>query len=107
MDLSVLDCLIPVSRKYEPVSASIAPSGGDDTDQIGIVELLASFASLKFPIELVLKINFKVFTTPGYHTRYSTQYCTRLTFYEVINLFCEINFSFLFCYWIEKIFLEL
>ena len=58
LDLSVLDCLIPVSRKYEPVSALTAPSGDDDTDQNGIVELLASFASLKFPIELVLKINF-------------------------------------------------
>ena len=69
LDLSVLDCLIPVLMKYEPVSESIAPSGGDDTDQIGIVELLASFASLKFPIELVLKINLKVFTTPGYYTR--------------------------------------
>ena len=69
LDLSVLDCLIPVSRKYEPVLASIAPFGGDDTDQTGIVELLASFASLKFPIELVLKINLKVFTTPGYYTR--------------------------------------
>ena len=63
LDLSVLDCLIPVSMRYEPVSGSIVPSGGDDSEQNDIVELLASFASLKFLIELVLKINFKVFNS--------------------------------------------
>ena len=63
LDLSVLDCLIPVSMRYEPVSGSIVPFGGDDTDQNDIVELLASFASLKFLIELVLKIHFTTLST--------------------------------------------
>ena len=63
LDLSVLDSLIPVSMRYESVSGSIVPSGGDDTDQNGIVELLASFASLKFLIELVLNTHFTTLST--------------------------------------------
>ena len=54
--ISVLDWVIPLSMSLEPVLESMMPSG--DVDSVhDIVELLASFSALKFPIELVLKTN--------------------------------------------------
>ena len=55
------------------------PFGGDDTDQNDIVELLASFASLKFLIELVLKKQFTTLSTTPNATSSTTSSTTPCT----------------------------
>ena len=55
--ISVLDWVIPLSMSLEPVLESTS-GGGDSVHDI--VELLASFSTLKFPIELVLKTNLYI-----------------------------------------------